>query len=72
MEEEDGGEETNEVLDDNVGEVNLVVDEMPQISIHALHGVHTYQTMKVNGKAGNANLHILIDLGSTHTFLHSC
>jgi len=46
-----------------------VMDEMPQISIHALYGVHTYQTMKVTGKAENATLHILIDLGSTHNFL---
>jgi len=28
-----------------------------------------YKTMRVNGRAGNATLHILIDSGSTHNFL---
>ena len=52
------------------GEGEVVKEEdMPLISLHALNGASSYQTMRVNGKAGNATLHILIDSGSTHNFL---
>lgn len=43
--------------------------EAPQISIHALNGMNTYQTMKITGKFGHHPLHILIDSRSTHNFL---
>ncbi|GKA82534.1 reverse transcriptase [Tanacetum coccineum] len=41
----------------------------PQISLHALSGVNTYQTMRIRGYVGKQPLHILIDYGSTHNFL---
>ncbi|XP_022008416.1 uncharacterized protein LOC110907795 [Helianthus annuus] len=40
-----------------------------QISIHALTGIPSYSTMRVNGSMGTRQLHILIDSGSTHNFL---
>ena len=40
-----------------------------QISIHALTGLPSYSTMRVQGSMGNRQLHILIDSGSTHNFL---
>jgi len=52
-----------------MGEVSPVEEEMPQISLHALDGMHTYQTMGVTDKTKNTTLHILIYSGSTHNFL---
>jgi len=49
-------------------EVNME-EEVPHISLHALNGASAYQTMRVDGGAGNATLHILIDSGSTHNCL---
>ena len=42
--------------------------ETPQLSLNALNGIHTDQTMKVTGKCHNS-LYILIDSRSTHNFL---
>ncbi|GKB34589.1 hypothetical protein Tco_0879531 [Tanacetum coccineum] len=44
-------------------------DEIPQISLNALNGFNTFQTMRVTGKVGKHELHILVDFGSTHNFL---
>lgn len=45
--------------------------EAPHISIHALTGVHSFSTMKVVGSVGSRQLHILIDSGSTHSFINA-
>ncbi|GJY83096.1 putative mitochondrial protein [Tanacetum coccineum] len=39
------------------------------ISLHALNGVESFQTMRVTRHVGKQTLHILIDTGSTHNFL---
>ncbi|XP_022032970.1 uncharacterized protein LOC110934084 [Helianthus annuus] len=43
----------------------------PQISLNALMGVPSFNTMKVIGCIGTRQLQILIDSGSTHNFLDS-
>ena len=42
-------------------EMESQTEMVPQISIHALNGVQTYQTMRVIGRIGKHELHILID-----------
>ncbi|XP_074297152.1 uncharacterized protein LOC141627838 [Silene latifolia] len=43
-------------------------EEQPLISLNAISGYHSYQTMRVHGKVRNNTIHILIDSGSTHNF----
>ncbi|GKF32397.1 putative nucleotidyltransferase, ribonuclease H [Tanacetum coccineum] len=50
-------------------EVMPMQDELPQISLNALNGSITFQTMRVTGKVGKHKLHIFVDYGSTHNFL---
>ncbi|PWA47683.1 hypothetical protein CTI12_AA343190 [Artemisia annua] len=57
--------EDGEQLEDN-GVKEL---QAPQISIHALTGTTNFQTMRVIGKVGKHDIHILVDCGSTHNFL---
>lgn len=45
--------------------------EDPVISLHALTGTPTSQTMRVRGSLGRQGLTILMDSGSTHNFLSS-
>lgn len=52
------------------GEVEFTEEEsMSQISINAMSGHSSFNTMRVNGHMGKKTLHILIDSGSTHNFL---
>lgn len=44
-------------------------EEQPQISVHALSGCQSFQTMRMTGLYGKTPLHILIGKGSTHNFL---
>ncbi|PKI74171.1 hypothetical protein CRG98_005409 [Punica granatum] len=48
------------------------LDEIPppQISLNALLGTRSFQTMRVVGTVGRRLLHILVDSGSTHNFLN--
>uniref|UniRef100_A0A803N426 Chromo domain-containing protein n=1 Tax=Chenopodium quinoa TaxID=63459 RepID=A0A803N426_CHEQI len=41
----------------------------PQISVHALAGSNSFQTMRVKGVVNGKDFHILIDSGSTHNFV---
>ncbi|GJW79606.1 reverse transcriptase [Tanacetum coccineum] len=50
-------------------EVMPMQEELPQISLNALNGSNTFQTMRVIGKVGKHELHILVECGSTHNFL---
>ena len=45
------------------------MEDQPQISIHALSGSQSFQTIRVTGLYGRTPLHILLDSGSTHNFL---
>nr|GEX14628.1 gypsy/Ty3 retroelement polyprotein [Tanacetum cinerariifolium]GEX15581.1 gypsy/Ty3 retroelement polyprotein [Tanacetum cinerariifolium] len=61
----DGDDETYQ---DCVGDMVRVTDS-PQITINALSGLNSYQTMRVRGRVGKQVVHILIDCGNTHNFL---
>ncbi|GJR56618.1 putative mitochondrial protein [Tanacetum coccineum] len=61
----DGDDDTYE---DCVGEMVGVTDT-PQITLNALSGLNSYQTMRIRGRVGKQVVHILIDCGSTHNFL---
>jgi len=45
-------------------------EDIPEISFHALVGTNHPQTFRVIGKAGNTQVTILIDGGSTHNFIN--
>lgn len=54
-------EETNDSEDEGFNE--------PVLSLNALSGNQTFQTMRVKGLVGSKLFHILVDSGSTHNFL---
>ena len=62
--EEEAGEGEAELGEE--GEQN---DSPLLLSLNALHGVASYQTMRVASKVKTTPLHILIDSGSTYNFL---
>ncbi|GJX58361.1 retrotransposon-related protein [Tanacetum coccineum] len=59
--------------EENVEMCNAVFDnsgqDTPRISLNALSGVNSFQTMRVRGMVGKQPLHILVDSGSTHNFV---
>ncbi|GJV53751.1 gypsy/ty3 retroelement polyprotein [Tanacetum coccineum] len=63
----DGDEEG---LDWKEQEDFISMEELPHISLNSFKGVSNFQTIRVTGKIGNHELHILVDYGSTHNFLH--
>lgn len=68
MEEEEGMEMSEEGLEGSLSTL-LQEDEQPLISLQALQGMNSFQTMRVIGRAGSQAIHILVDSGSTHNFL---
>nr|POE82991.1 hypothetical protein CFP56_14267 [Quercus suber] len=60
--------------EENSGAIKLDLEleasqAVPKISLHALSGVSTPQTMPVIGLIRGRRLYILIDNGSTHNFV---
>jgi hypothetical protein len=45
--------------------------EIPEISLHAISGVQTPQTMRIAGTIRKARVILLADTGSTHNFLNT-
>ncbi|KAJ3684733.1 hypothetical protein LUZ61_013897 [Rhynchospora tenuis] len=62
-----------EVMDDDDQEDSLLqhTNETPNISLHALTGIGTSQTMKLQVCVNNSTFIALVDSGSTHNFLSS-
>ncbi|GJW10088.1 gypsy/ty3 retroelement polyprotein [Tanacetum coccineum] len=58
----------DEAFKDCVEEV-ITIESSPQISLNALSGLNSFQTMRVKGMFGKHTLHILVDCGSTHSLL---
>ena len=46
-----------------------LIEDVPQISVRAIAGVNTYQTISLVGRLKKHALQILVDSGSTHNFL---
>lgn len=70
------GDEEDETLEEeeNTGMEEFVMPEeiqqyTPYISLNALSGIPTHNTMRVKGHVLKQLLHILMDSGSTHNFL---
>uniref|UniRef100_A0A2N9H8H7 RNA-directed DNA polymerase n=1 Tax=Fagus sylvatica TaxID=28930 RepID=A0A2N9H8H7_FAGSY len=59
--------ESDETAEEEANETTL----QPEISLHALTGADTPDTMRVSGWVHGKKLHILIDSGSTHNFINS-
>nr|GEX37176.1 hypothetical protein [Tanacetum cinerariifolium] len=64
-------EEWNNVDCEIFEQENMCEEEiMPQVSLNAMTGVPSYQTMRVKSHVKKQVLHILVDCGSTHNFLY--
>ncbi|GJR43650.1 retrovirus-related pol polyprotein from transposon 17.6 [Tanacetum coccineum] len=63
-----GMEGDDETFEDCIEEV-ITVDSNPHISLNALSGLNSFQTMRVKGMFGKHTLHNLVDCGSTHNFV---
>lgn len=69
---EDSPEEQEPLTEEiEVQHINLVQEELPQMSLSAITSKAAYYTLKVQGKYGKRPLLILVDSGSTHNFLDS-
>ena len=66
---EEEGQMAEEEEELEVEEPSGFSEETPHISLSALVGLNTYQTMGVMEKVKKNSLYILIDSGSTHNFL---
>ncbi|CAB4303865.1 unnamed protein product [Prunus armeniaca] len=51
--------------------VDLVGEELPEVSIDAIYGARTPQTIRVHGNVGKYQMTFLVGSGSTHNFLSS-
>eukprot|EP00253_Pinus_taeda_P035556 PITA_35556 len=70
-EEEEEKEQERSKEEDILQEQSLYEEKMnPTISCNALAGITTPQTIKIEGKIKKKKVTVLIDLGSTHNFIH--
>jgi len=65
----EGEEEAGEVEEEEVSQKEEGGEEKMEISLHALRGMVTSKIIKVEGRVSDSSLMILIDNGSTHSFL---
>jgi len=61
--------EMDDISSEPLEESAVAYEEVPHISMNAISGMNTYQSMKVMGLFKRHPLHIIIDSGSTHNFL---
>ncbi|XP_061993942.1 uncharacterized protein LOC133711877 [Rosa rugosa] len=65
------GEEHATVMEDLL--TGETMEEAPLISLHVLSDVNKPETMQLKGQIGkNRSVHILVDCGATHNFVHPC
>ncbi|XP_026450694.1 uncharacterized protein K02A2.6-like [Papaver somniferum] len=67
--EEEQGEDGDDPTFSGEEEEQISEEEMGEISVHALGGSRTPQTMRVTGAIKKEKITILIDYGSTHNFI---
>nr|GEU35335.1 hypothetical protein [Tanacetum cinerariifolium] len=48
---------------------SLMPEDLPQVSLNALNGANSFQTIRITGKISKHEVHILVDCGATHNFL---
>ncbi|GJQ98810.1 reverse transcriptase [Tanacetum coccineum] len=59
-------QEVEEQVNEEVVEEPVVY---PQISLNSVAGVNTFHTMRIKGRVGKRDIHILVDSCSTHNFM---
>ena len=64
--------EEHEAENNEVEEVEGEIDsiQVGQLSLNAMWGIRSNQTMMIKGNCGKRKMHILIDTGNTHNFLN--
>lgn len=58
-----------EAKEEGETELTYKKEVVPELSLHAISGSANCSTMRVEGRANNRTLQLLIDSGSTHSFL---
>ncbi|GJS30573.1 reverse transcriptase [Tanacetum coccineum] len=62
--------EDEDCVDSELDKVVVREEEvMPQVSLNAMNGVNSHQTIRIKGHVGKQVVHMLVDCGSIHNFL---